>query len=59
MSLNTVSESSGSSRFVSHSVAAGDVTRAPELQSGIAVDADEFDDDVDEEEADCGSSRFS
>lgn len=59
MSLNTVSESSGSSRFVSHSVVAGEVTRAPELQSGIAVDADEFDDDVDEDEADCGSSRFS
>ena len=52
MSLKTVSESSGSSRFVSHSVVAGDVTRAPELQSGIAVDAEEFDDEVDDDDAD-------
>lgn len=59
MSLNTVSESSGSSRFVSHSVVAGDVTRGPELQSGMAVDAEELEDDVDDDEADCGSSRFS
>lgn len=48
MSLKTVSES-GSSRFISHSVVAGE---APELQSGIAVEADEFDDEVDDEEAD-------
>lgn len=58
MSLKTVSESSGSSRFVSHSVVAGDVTLPPELHKGIAVDAEEFDDDVLDEEADCGSSRF-
>lgn len=56
MSLKTVSESSGSSKFVSHSVVAGDVTRAPELHSGMAVDADEFEEDVDDEEADCGRS---
>lgn len=52
ISLNTVSESSGSSRFVSHSVVAGEVTRAPELHKGMAVDAEEFEDDVDEDEAD-------
>lgn len=52
MSLNTVSESSGSSRFVSHSVVAGEVTRPPELHSGMAVDADEFEDEVDDDEAD-------
>lgn len=58
MSLKTVSESSGSSRFVSHSVVAGDVTLAlgPVLQSGMAVDAEEFEEDVDDEEADCGKS---
>jgi hypothetical protein len=54
-----VSESSGSSRLVSHSVVAGEVTRGPELHRGIAVEADEFDDDVDEDEADWGSSRLS
>lgn len=59
ISLKTVSESSGSSRFVSHSVVAGDITRAPELHRGIAVDAEEFEDEVDELEADCGSSRLS
>lgn len=59
MSLKTVSESSGSSRFVSHSVVAGDVTRPPELQSGMAVDADEFEDEVEDDEADCGRSRLS
>lgn len=59
MSLNTVSESSGSSRFVSHSVVAGEVTRPPELHSGMAVDADEFEDEVDDDEADCGRSRLS
>lgn len=59
MSLKTVSESSGSSKLVSHSVVAGEVTRAPELHNGIAVEADEFDEEVDEEEADCGRSRLS
>lgn len=59
MSLNTVSESSGSSRLVSHSVVAGDITRAPELHSGIAVEADEFDEDVEDDDADCGRSRLS
>lgn len=60
MSLKTASESSGSSKFVSHSVVAGEVTRAPVLHSGMAVDAEEFDEDVDEDEADCGRSwRFS
>lgn len=60
MSLKTVSESSGSSRLVSHSVVAGEVTRGPELEhNGIAVDAEEFDDEVEEEEADCGRSRLS
>jgi hypothetical protein len=50
ISLKTVS---GSSRLVeSQSVAAGDVTRALELHRGIAVDADEFDDDVDDDDAD-------
>lgn len=57
ISLKTVSESS--SRFVSHSVVAGEVTRPPELHKGIAVDAEEFDDDVEDEEVDCGSSRLS
>jgi len=60
MSLKTASESSGSSRFVSHSVAAGDVTRPlpvpVALHNGIAVEAEEFEDDVDELEADCGNS---
>lgn len=56
ISLNTVS---GSSRFAgSQSVVAGDITRALELHRGIAVDADEFDDDVEDDDADCGSSRF-
>lgn len=56
ISLKTVS---GSSRLLeSQSVAAGDVTRALELQRGIAVDADEFDDDVDDDDADWGISRF-
>lgn len=59
MSLKTVSESSGSSRLVSHSVVAGEVTRAPELHKGIAVEADELEEEVDDEEADCGRSRFS
>lgn len=59
MSLKTVSGSSGSSRFVSHSVVAGEVTRAPELHKGIAVEAEEFEEEVDEEEADCGRSRLS
>lgn len=60
MSLKTASESSGSSKFVSHSVVAGEVTRPPVLHNGMAVDADEFDDDVDDEDADCGKSwRFS
>lgn len=62
MSLKTVSESSGSSRFVSHSVVVGEVTRAPAepvLQSGMAVDAEEFEEEVDDDEADCGKSwRF-
>jgi hypothetical protein len=40
-------------------VVAGDVIRAPELHSGIAVDAEEFDDDVDDDDADWGSSRLS
>lgn len=44
---------------MSHSVEAGEVTRTPELQRGIAVDADEFDDEVDDDEADCGSSLLS
>lgn len=55
MSLKTVSESSGSSRFVSHSVVAGEMTRAPAgpaLQSGMAVDAEEFEEEVDDDEAD-------
>lgn len=61
ISLNTVSGSSGSSsRFVSHSIVAGDVTeRTPlglALHRGIAVEADEFDDDVDDDDADCGNS---
>lgn len=59
MSLKTASESSGSSKFVSHSVVAGEVTRAVVLHNGMAVDADEFDDDVDDDDADCGKSwRF-
>lgn len=63
MSLNTVSESSGSSKLVSHSVVAGDAFR-PLLQlllhSGIAVDVEDADDDdVDDNDVDCGSSwRF-
>lgn len=53
ISLKTVSESSGSSRFVSHSVFAGEMTRAgPVLQSGMAVDAEEFEEEFDEDEAD-------
>lgn len=56
MSLKTVSESSGSSKFVSHSVVAGDVTRALVLHNGMAVDAEEFDDDVEDDDADCGRS---
>lgn len=53
MSLKTVSESSGSSRFVSHSVVAGEMTRAgPLLQSGMAVDAEEFEEEVDDDDAD-------
>lgn len=62
MSLKTVSESSGSSKLVSHSVFAGDVTRPPLqllLHRGIAVDADEVDDDVEDDDVDCGNSwRF-
>jgi hypothetical protein len=52
ISLKTVSESS--SKFVSHSVVAGEATftLGPELQSGMAVLADEFDELVDEELAD-------
>lgn len=58
MSLKTVSESS--SKFVSHSVVAGEATlaRGPELQRGMAVLADEFDELVEDELADCGRSRF-
>lgn len=60
ISLKTVSESSGSSRFISHPVVKGDdTTQGPGLLKGIAVDADEFEDDVDEDEADCGRSRLS
>lgn len=63
MSLNTVSESSGSSKLVSHSVFAGDVIRPPLqllLHSGIAVDVDDADDDdVEDNDVDCGNSwRF-
>ena len=58
MSLKTVSESS--SKLVSHSVVAGDATLAlaPELHSGIAVEADELDELVEDELADCGRSLF-
>lgn len=56
MSLKTASVSSGSSRFVSHSVVAGEMTRTPVLHNGMAVDAEEFEDDVDEDDADCGKS---
>jgi hypothetical protein len=59
MSLKTVSVSSGSSRFVSHSMVAGEVIRPLELHNGIAVDAEEFEDDVDDDDADCGRSRLS
>lgn len=53
MSLKTASVSSGSSRFVSHSVVAGEVTLGPPvLTSGIAVDAEEFEEEVDDDEAD-------
>lgn len=57
MSLKTASVSSGSSRFVSHSVVAGEVTRGPPvLHNGMAVDAEEFEEEVDDDEADCGKS---
>lgn len=58
MSLNTVSESS--SKLESHSVAAGEatLTLGPELQIGMAVLADEFEELVEDELADCGRSRF-
>lgn len=63
MSLNTVSESSGSSKLVSHSVVAVEVIRPPLellLHSGIAVDVeDDNDDDVEDNDVDCGNSwRF-
>jgi hypothetical protein len=38
---------------------AGEVIRPPELHNGIAVDAEEFEEDVDDDDADCGRSRFS
>jgi hypothetical protein len=56
ISLKTVSESS--SKFVSHSVVAGEATFTLLAHRGIAVLAEELDELVDDELADCGRSRF-